>query len=147
MIVISVIISVTLPPDLVETHQKKVTPKRPPVSFNPSLIDIFCRKRGERPFIISACLLTIVSGAITSQVLQKMRHNILSTQIVATFRRKLFHFVTLWASPAMLDCSTRKFSSRNTIKSVAFIYFFYWINIYFVLNQLFLFLWLVLFLS
>ena len=49
MIVISVIISVTLPPDLVETHQKKVTPKRPPVSFNPSLIDIFCRKRGERP--------------------------------------------------------------------------------------------------
>ena len=44
MIVISVIISVTLPPDLVETHQKKVTPKRPPVSFNPSLIDIFCRK-------------------------------------------------------------------------------------------------------
>jgi len=53
--------------------ERKVTPKRPLLPFNPSLIDIFCRKRGERPFIISACLLTIVSGAITSQVSQKTR--------------------------------------------------------------------------
>ena len=128
---ISVIISVTLP-DLVETHlrKRKVTLKRPPLSLNPSLIEnIFCRKIEAKGRIISACLLTIVSGAITSQVSQKMRHNFLLMQIVAYFWRKLLQLNLLWLfepSPAMLDCSTRKFSSRNTI--ICCLYLFLLLN-------------------
>ena len=128
---ISVIISVTLP-DLVETHlrKRKVTLKRPPLSLNPSLIEnIFCRKIEAKGRIISACLLTIVSGAITSQVSQKMRHNFLLMRIVANFWRELLQLNILWLfelSPAMLDCSTRKFSSRNTI--ICCLYLFLLLN-------------------
>ena len=116
--------------------ERKVTPVRPLLPFNPSLIDIFCRKRGERPFIISACLLTIVSGAITSQVSQK-RVRKFFLQLLQICDANCFILWQFEPSPAMLDCSTRN-SLVEIRLSVAFIYFFYWINIYFVLNSCFI---------
>ena len=108
--------------------KRKVTLKRPPLSLNPSLIEnIFCRKIEAKGRIISACLLTIVSGAITSQVSQKMRHNFLLTQIVANFDANCYNSTFCDSLSRRLPCWTvLPGNSLVEIRlSVAFIYFFY----------------------
>ena len=131
---ISVIISVTLPPDLVETHQRKVTPKRPPVSFNPSLIDIFCRKWGERPNHLSMSTNNSHwchhQSSVTKKCVAIFCRRRFSTQVVSfcdTLSRRLPCWTVLPGN-----------SLVEIRLSVAFIYFFYWINIYFVLNSCFI---------